>query len=220
METAVPAVRDPFLEDPFYPLEQANSEILAALRADEASPDADLFRKIAHCSNSYEASNNNNNNNHGTHNAAATAVPRQGFEYRVTPTTAAFLAKSTSSHSSSSTAPVAAAAGHIHRSIQHTKSIPLPQHLAETLAADTQLVSLMGTFPDARLVWVSVDNTLYIWEYETSDNASNTRQDFVAFTVPTGQVIVSVGLVPPKPGTFYYIYWTIGIKTIHRFISL
>jgi len=221
METDSAAVstglRDSYVEDPFYPLEQASCEILTALRRDEASPDADLFRKIAHCSNSYESNSSSSStstaNGVGVSATAGTSLlQRQGFEYRVTPTTAAFLtahspaaASTTTSSSATATGTALSTAGHIHRNIQHVKSIPLPHHLAQTLATDTQLVSLMGTFPDARLVWVTVDNTLYIWEYETNIHSTNDRQDFVAFTVPTGQVIVSVGLVPPKQGMCLFV---------------
>jgi len=186
MEQPAVSSTDPFTADPFFPLKEASSEILAALRADEASPDADLFRRIAHSSNSYESAKD-----------AANA-----FDYRISPATLEKI-------SPLSQKP-AADISHVHRSIQHVKSIPLPQQLALKLAAETKLCSLMGTFPDAQLVWVSLDNTLYIWEYETHGNSTNARQDFVAFTVPTGQCVVSVGLVPPKPGEYiYYCVWQI-----------
>ena len=44
--TGAPAA-DPFLSDDFYPLESASAAILDALRADEASPDSDLNRRLA-----------------------------------------------------------------------------------------------------------------------------------------------------------------------------
>ena len=37
---------DPYLTNDFYPLSLASSEILLALRADEAAPDADLYRRL------------------------------------------------------------------------------------------------------------------------------------------------------------------------------
>ena len=43
---AAPA-SDPFLADDFHPLESASAAILDALRADEASPDSDLNRRLA-----------------------------------------------------------------------------------------------------------------------------------------------------------------------------
>jgi hypothetical protein len=180
--SAATAATDLFVTDPFYPLETARNEILAALRADESSPDADLFRRIAHSANSYDAG------------AAAVPPQRQGFEYRLAPATAAFLAKT------------GAAAGFVHGSMEHRQSIPLPSHLAHTLAADTKLFSLMGAFPEAHMVWLSVDNTLYLWEYQAHATiGANGRQDYVAFEVPSGQCIVSVGLVPPKPGTCFTV---------------
>ena len=73
----------------------------------------------------------------------------------------------------------------------------------------------MGLLPEGNMVWVSVDDALYLWEYGggslNSNKSGNTggggsgnegreKKDFVEFKVPSGQCVVSVGIVRPKPG--------------------
>ena len=80
----------------------------------------------------------------------------------------------------------------------HTRSVPLPPYLAQQIQT-TRVSTLMGLLPEAELVWMSVDEKLYLW----SSNAAGVpggMEDFCSFTVPTGQCVVSVGLVRPKKG--------------------
>lgn len=51
----------------------------------------------------------------------------------------------------------------------------------------------MGLLPEIRRAWVTVDNQLYLWNYETGD---------VCLYDALDQVIVAVGLVAPRPGVF------------------
>lgn len=80
----------------------------------------------------------------------------------------------------------------------HKRTIPLPSYLAQQLQT-TRVSSLMGLLPEAELVWMSVDEKLYLWS-SNSTGVPGGMEDFCSFTVPTGQCIVSVGLVKPKKG--------------------
>ena len=154
---------DPYIADDFLPLNQANSAIIDRLRADEDSPNADLYRRVAASGNS----------------------PSPYF-YR----------DGTSSVSVNST-------------VSHSHSIPLSPFLARELST-TKLSSLMGLLSPANLAWMSVDEKLYLWSYGIADNRdqnhrstnSSAIEDFVSFSVPNGQCIVSVGIVKPKKGEF------------------
>lgn len=119
-------------------------------------------------------------------------------------------AHSYTSHNGSSNGP------DIHHTMQYQQSIPLPPYLTN-IVKETKLSSLMGILPEGDMVWVSVDDSLYIWEYGSVEKGRK-KEDFVCFTVPTGQCIVSVGIVRPKPGMFINIYsWRFILKS---FISL
>lgn len=82
--------------------------------------------------------------------------------------------------------------------MQHTKSVPLPPFLSQQLET-TRQSSLMGLLPEGELVWMSVDEKLYLWSSNTS-TVPGGMEDFCSFTVPTGQSIVSVGMVKPRKG--------------------
>jgi hypothetical protein len=66
----------------------------------------------------------------------------------------------------------------------------------------------MGLLPQAGLAWLSVDERLYVWSYDPAlrggggDGADGGAgaEDFCSFAVPSGQCVVSVGLVHPKKG--------------------
>ena len=137
-----------YWQDDFTPLEAAGKAVLAALREDEAAPDADLYRRIV-------------SSGSGSH---LYYFPPD----RTDPT------------------------------LSHRQTVPLPPYLAQQLRT-TRVSSLMGLLPEAELTWMSVDEKLFLW----SSNASTTpggAEDFCSFTVPTGQCVVSVGLVRPKKG--------------------
>jgi len=99
---------------------------------------------------------------------------------------------------------------------EHHHSIPLPSHLSK-LISSVKVASLMGLLPEANLAWMSVDETLYIWAYDTEENGiwspskrinSNSRmEDFCTFVLPSKRNIVSVGLVRPKKGESKFLYY-------------
>jgi hypothetical protein len=160
---------DPFLANDFYPLKHAHNAIMAALRADESTPDADLYRRIA--SNSSNDSSQNQCHLYRSAGINPEGHARQGTD-----------------------------AGDTHNTVHHENSIPLPPYLTNIIK-ETKLSSLMGMLPQGNMVWVSVDDALYIWEYG-SLNGGRKKEDFVCFQVPSGQCVVSVGIVTPKPGKF------------------
>ena len=86
----------------------------------------------------------------------------------------------------------------VYNTLSHTNSVPLPPYLTNIIK-ETKLSSLMGILPEGNMVWVSVDNSLYLWEYG-SLSGGRKKEDFVCFKVPSGQCVVSVGIVKPKPG--------------------
>jgi nuclear pore complex protein Nup155 len=90
-------------------------------------------------------------------------------------------------------------------SVEHEHSVPLPAFLAQELGS-TRLSSLMGLLPEADLAWMSVDEKLFVWSYDSSSSLdpfhqkNRSTEDFCFFPVPSGQCVVSVGLVKPKKG--------------------
>lgn len=70
---------------------------------------------------------------------------------------------------------------------------PIPEAIMEDFGR-VECASFMGLMPEIHRAWVSVDNRLYLWNYE--------RQE--AFTLYDGlsDVIFSVALAAPRPGIF------------------
>ena len=62
------------------------------------------------------------------------------------------------------------------------------------LSPDLQCNCGMGLMPEIRRAWLTIDNTLYMWNYMDGKD--------VAYFDGLNQVIISVGLVLPKPGVF------------------
>jgi nuclear pore complex protein Nup155 len=83
-------------------------------------------------------------------------------------------------------------------SMKHIRSVPLPKFLEEKLRT-TQSHSLMGLLSQAKLAWMSVDHTVYLWSFHATETANGST--FCSFAVPSGQPVVAVGLVRPKKGT-------------------
>jgi len=75
--------------------------------------------------------------------------------------------------------------------LQHTT--PLPQALLDQYSA-LECKSFVGLLPEISRAYVTLDNKLFLWNYAHS-------ADFYAYS-ELNQVIVSVGLVRPKPGIF------------------
>jgi len=269
---------DPFLADDYYPLAQAHKAILAALRADETSPDADLYRRIASGSATGITISNFGTSTTGASTATTGTGTRAHDQYEsvphgyrslsstsntvpnptypllsTTPTTTPTTTTTAAASSINATHTATTASSpsffmspkqqpsqmtsidpttnqltttkhmpNVHSTLNHATSIPLPPYLTNIIK-ETKLSSLMGILPDANMVWVSVDDALYLWEYDSSlvvvsssggqygssssgsSSSGRYKEDFVCFKVPSGQCVVSVGIVPPKKGMFCHV---------------
>jgi len=266
---------DPYLTNDFYPLTQAHRQILTALRADESSADADLYRRIA----SY-GSNGNGSGGTGvstgtghlyhpiddgedgisgvgsggggvggvsreTSDAEMSNNSSRGFSRDMNggrngggfggtmngvggPTMTSPLphqhhqqhAQTPGGGQWSSSSSIAVSSKDRYCTLSHSHSIPLPPYLTNLLKK-TKLSSLMGFLEKGNMVWVSVDDTLYLWEYghgtgvnSSAGGGDRGKKDFVTFKVPSGHCIVSVGLVKPKPGVFTdVVEWGLVVTT-------
>jgi len=118
--------------------------------------------------------------------------------------------------------------------LKHTKSIPLPTQLS-TIKSSAKLSTFMGLLTDVQLVWCSVDDKLYLWSYKNSCSESDkgggfatsstpragkggegvsNKDEYCSFTIPSGQCIVSVGLVKPKKNVFKsQVKWCLVVTT-------
>eukprot|EP01122_Echinamoeba_exundans_P013062 TRINITY_DN5637_c0_g1_i1.p1 TRINITY_DN5637_c0_g1~~TRINITY_DN5637_c0_g1_i1.p1 ORF type:complete len:1349 (+),score=350.75 TRINITY_DN5637_c0_g1_i1:39-4085(+) len=74
-----------------------------------------------------------------------------------------------------------------------SKKVPVPQVLLDELN-QVRLKSFMGLFPELNRAWMTVDNRLYLWNYET-------QNDFTSYD-GLDQIIVSVAVMKPKPDVF------------------
>jgi len=106
------------------------------------------------------------------------------------------LNTASSSNSASPTAPTA--------SVKHLYTLPIPSYLNQEVESSTKLTSFLGLLSEGNLVWMSVDDTLYVWSYDLGAGGSGRKnnEDFCSLKVPGGQLIGSVGLVKPKKGVF------------------
>jgi hypothetical protein len=80
-------------------------------------------------------------------------------------------------------------------SVQHLKTVPLSPLLQSALKNYKKYAD-MGLFEQMNLAWMIADDTLYLWGYGKTSTGS-----FCSFKVPTGEIIICAGLVPPKKGT-------------------
>jgi hypothetical protein len=78
--------------------------------------------------------------------------------------------------------------------LKHLQSIPIPPLLAQERET-VQSHSLMGLLTPASLAWMTVDSKLFLWPFEKGG-------EIIRFQVPSGQSIITVGLVRPKKGSF------------------
>lgn len=80
-----------------------------------------------------------------------------------------------------------------HAPFTNTDTINIPDAIYDQFN-QTETRSDMGIFPEIDRAWITVDNRLYFWNYRNGS-------DFYSFD-QLDQSIVSVALVPPKPGVF------------------
>ena len=229
--TQQPMQQDEFLTDDFYPLEQANKAIISALRSEELSSNGDLYKRIA--ASSSTSSNYTILDNNATAGGSAGASSTVGGNASnfgngtVNGTSNGTFHKhngmtGTNANGTTSHTPQVKNIN-IHSTYKYTNSIPLPSYITNIIQTETKMSSLMGILPQGNMVWVSVDDALYLWEYGSLERKSGMgsningrnapggggegREDFVCFKVPSGQCVVSVGLVKPKKGEF--LFWVV-----------
>jgi hypothetical protein len=186
---------DEYWRDDFRPLRDAGREILSFLRQDENSPHGDLYRRIIAKNSS---SSSSGSSSLGTNNNAGGGAGGGGNNPTTT-TTAVSDAESNPDHRYFFNDEVTT-------SVQHVGTIPLPPPLQEK-RKHVKISTMMGLFPPGELAWLTIDDTVYLWSYNSSldgtlDGAANAgvTSQMIQYQMPSKQPIVSVGLAPPKPG--------------------
>jgi Nup133 N terminal like len=160
----------------FTPLQAAGAMVNAALRADEQ--DSDLYRRILG----------------PTRTNATSVASSSSSSHLYFPTTNTTTADA-----------VDADAAVPEQVLEHRKSVPLPLVIQEQLST-VRRYSRMGLLAEdtgADLAYLTVDDKLYLWSYQTTATRTTTTSpnSFCSFTVPSGQCVIAVGLVRPKKGT-------------------
>ncbi|TMW43760.1 hypothetical protein DOY81_011160 [Sarcophaga bullata] len=77
--------------------------------------------------------------------------------------------------------------------LQTLNKIPIPPEILEHFK-HIKCHCMMGLFPEIGRAWLTIDSEIYIWTYEQSRD--------VAYYDGLSHLILSVGLVKPKPGVF------------------
>ncbi|XP_023298970.2 nuclear pore complex protein Nup154 [Lucilia cuprina] len=77
--------------------------------------------------------------------------------------------------------------------LQTINKIPIPPEILEHFK-HIKCHCMMGLFPEIGRAWLTIDSEIYIWTYEQSRD--------VAYYDGLSHLIISVGLVKPKPGVF------------------
>ena len=238
-QTATPPASDPFVTNDYFPIQQANKAIIQVLRSDELSSNGDLYKRIASsstnasnykldgCGGSSAASSNvagigngdvgNGSNGHAANGHAANghgAMNGNASGMRMNGSNGSNGFASSNNLNEMNNSNNSSNSNNMHSTFKYTNSIPLPSYITQE-QKQTKISSLMGILPHANMVWVSVDDALYLWEYGSGVGVSSSRvgvsnsgggegsDDFVCFKVPSGQCVVSVGLVKPKQGTSF-----------------
>lgn len=186
-----------YWKDDFVPLQAAGSAVNAALRADEQ--DADLYRRIC---------NSGGIGGIGAAAAGTTTAATAPCSHLYFPlaSSSSSAAKDDGQQQQQQQLTPPPPRPPPEQELQHLKSVPLPPLLAQQLST-VRMHSSMGLLAAADLAWMSVDDKLYLWSYNTSNkntiSASSSSSSFCSFAVPSGQCVVSVGLVRPKKGTLF-----------------
>ncbi|XP_018603651.1 nuclear pore complex protein Nup155 isoform X2 [Scleropages formosus] len=85
------------------------------------------------------------------------------------------------------------------------RRVPLPPELVEQFG-HMQCNCMMGVFPEISRAWLTVDNDIFMWNYEDGGD--------VAYFDGLSETILSVGLVKPKEGIFQpHIHFLLVLAT-------
>eukprot|EP01113_Clastostelium_recurvatum_P037057 TRINITY_DN5381_c0_g1_i1.p1 TRINITY_DN5381_c0_g1~~TRINITY_DN5381_c0_g1_i1.p1 ORF type:complete len:1363 (+),score=368.70 TRINITY_DN5381_c0_g1_i1:65-4153(+) len=83
--------------------------------------------------------------------------------------------------------------------------IPIPEAILSHYSR-VRSKSFMGLFPEIKRAWITIDNKLFLWNYEDGN-------DYYPFD-GLDQIIVSVALIPPRPNVFQQdINYILAIST-------
>jgi hypothetical protein len=82
--------------------------------------------------------------------------------------------------------------------VPHEEPTPIPQAIQNHIETASAL-TLKGLLPDIGRAWISVDSTLYLWNYDASDVAGSAAYNIYS---ELDQVITSVAIVLPRKDTF------------------
>ena len=177
---------DEYWKDDFRPLRDAGKGILRMLRTDETSANSDLYRRII------SSTSNSRSNSNGA-DVETNPAHHYFFPGSVTTTGKSENNKKFVVDDNAST-------------IKHIGTIPLPPELEEK-RKKVKLSTMMGLFPQGQLAWLTIDDTVYLWSYNssldgTSDGAADVgmSSQTMYHQMDTKQTILSVGLAKPKPG--------------------
>ena len=186
----------------FVPLQDAGTMINQALRSDEEN--ADLYRKIA-----WHGGMGTNANG----SMSSSSASHLYFPYD--PTTNSTDSSSNNRNKGSSVSVPTPPPPPPEQTLQHIQSIPLPTLLSDQFQK-VRMYSSMGLFlpSSSRLAYMTVDHQLFVWSYEDpmvtfvddpnipTHHASSSSSSIISFSIPSGQCIISVGLVRPKKGKY------------------
>lgn len=194
MQSSTSKPPDEYWQDDFRPLRDAGKGILSMLRRDEMSTHGDLYRRII--SNTPTGSNANNNSGDAETN------PAHHYFYPTAANTSSNILVSENGKK-----PVVDSK---ESTIQHMGTIPLPPELEEK-RKKVKMSTMMGLFPQGQLAWLTIDDTVHLWSYNssldgTSDGAAQAGDSgqMMQYQMPSKQTIISVGLAQPKPGEFCF----------------
>jgi Nup133 N terminal like len=188
----------------FVPLQDAGTMINQALRSDEE--DADLYRKIA------------SQGGTGT-SSSSTSSSASHLYFPYDPKSTENSSNTHQMNGVSSPSPggtsVPTAPPPPDQTLEHIQSIPLPTLLSDQLQK-VRMYSSMGLLrpSSSHLAYMTVDHQLYVWSYEDqiasfpdedmtttmATNNTSLSSSIISFSIPSGQCIISVGLVRPKKG--------------------
>jgi hypothetical protein len=160
-----------YWKDDFRPLQEAAAAVTAALQADEASPDADLYRRLATPTTTSGSSSSSN--------AATAGGVAQGHAYH-----------QAAPQGGNATSP----------QWKHKASRPLPALLVAALHT-VQRTTYMGLLPATGWAYVTVDEHLYLVTLGGNHGSGTAEPKvLLSFTNPRKQSILACQIVAPRKG--------------------
>lgn len=148
--------QDPYLTNDYYPLQLGNKAIIAALRADEVSSHADLYKVISASTSSSSTYHVVNQDGKSTGGATGAGADRNAAAMNGNGNINGHgnghnhhnhQMNGTSNHNPSSFLP--------HPILKYTNSIPIPQSMRQKIEQETKMSSLMGILPQGNMIWIS-----------------------------------------------------------------